>query len=73
MMNVFTGRLLTVIAGFALLMVACGDNGTGEVSDAAQTSGSTGEVTEGQTLEGELNLVGSTTVQPLAEVLAASF
>lgn len=73
MMNTFAGRLLIVIAGFALLMAACGDNGTSEISDAAQTAKSTGEVTEGQVLEGELNLVGSTTVQPLAEVLAASF
>lgn len=60
-MSTFFGRLLIVTAGIALLMLACGEDGTAE-----ETSGD-------QPLQGELNLVGSTTVQPVAEVLAASF
>ncbi|MFO8183642.1 MAG: phosphate ABC transporter substrate-binding protein [Candidatus Aegiribacteria sp.] len=60
-MNTFFGRLLIVTAGIALLMVACGEEGTAE------------EPAGDRPLEGELNLVGSTTVQPIAEVLAESF
>lgn len=68
-MNVFAGRLLVMVAGFALLMAACG----GDDTDTAAPVEGTGEEVQEQILEGELNLVGSTTVQPLAEVLAASF
>ena len=65
-MMTFGSRLLTVLASMVLLMAACGG---GEDTD---TAASLGEVQE-EILEGDLNLVGSTTVQPLAEVLAASF
>ncbi len=60
-MRVYKNSLLTLFAAFALLTVSCGrsNEGTGAVSDEA--------------LEGELNIAGSTTVQPLAEVLAESF
>lgn len=59
-------RLLTVLAAMVLLMAACGG---GEDTDTAAPADEAQE----EILEGELNLVGSTTVQPLAEVLAASF
>ncbi len=60
-MRVYKNSLLTLFAAFALLIVSCGgsNEGTAAVSD--------------ETLEGELNIAGSTTVQPLAEVLAESF
>ncbi|OPL18022.1 MAG: hypothetical protein AVO35_07635 [Candidatus Aegiribacteria sp. MLS_C] len=66
-MKLFAGRLLVMVAGFALLMAACGG---GEDTDTAVP---VEDVHPEEILEGELNLVGSTTVQPLAEVLAASF
>ncbi len=61
MMKLFTSRFLTIVTALALLIAACG--GEGEEALTATD----------ESLEGELNLVGSTTVQPLAEVLAESF
>lgn len=60
-MRVYKNSLLTLFAAFALQIVSCGgsNEGTAAVPD--------------ETLEGELNIAGSTTVQPLAEVLAESF
>lgn len=60
-MRVYKNSLSTLFVAFTLLIVSCGgsNEGTGAVSD--------------ETLEGELNIAGSTTVQPLAEVLAESF
>lgn len=69
-MNTFASRLLILIAGFTLLMVACGEGGNTETGTAGQGSA---EAAGEQVLQGELNLVGSTTVQPLAEVMAQSF
>lgn len=71
-MKLFTSRLLIIVAALTLLIAACG--GGGEEAGTATDQSSTGEsVNEEPSLEGELNLVGSTTVQPLAEVLAMSF
>lgn len=71
-MKLFTSRLLTIAATLALILTACG--GSDEETGTATDESATGEaVTEESSLEGELNLVGSTTVQPLAEVLAESF
>ncbi|MCD4702284.1 MAG: phosphate ABC transporter substrate-binding protein [Candidatus Aegiribacteria sp.] len=72
MMKLFTSRLLIIAATLALILTACG--GSDEETGTATDGSATGEaVTEESSLEGELNLVGSTTVQPLAEVLAESF
>ena len=58
-MTTYKSRLLTVLAAFALLTASCG--------------GGSDEAPEETGLEGELNIAGSTTVQPIAEVLAESF
>jgi phosphate transport system substrate-binding protein len=61
-------RLLTVLSATVFLMASCGGNDTERSSAENTVSG--GEVAG---LQGELNVVGSTTVQPLAEVFAESF
>ncbi len=71
-MKLFTGRFLTIVAALALLIAACGGEGE-ETGTAADQSSTNEAVNEEPSLEGDLNLVGSTTVQPLAEVLAISF
>jgi len=73
-MKLSASRLLTVLAALALLMAGCG-GGEEETATTAGDDASTEEaaVTEEAPLSGDLNVVGSTTVQPLAEVLAASF
>lgn len=71
-MRLFTIKLPIMIAALALMIAACG--GESEETGTATDQSAAGEVVnEEPSLEGELNLVGSTTVQPLAEVLAASF
>ncbi len=60
-MKIFSGRSMVLVTVLALLGAACG--GSNEETDTALDD----------TLEGELNIAGSTTVQPLAEVLAESF
>ncbi len=67
-MKLMTISLQILVPFLLLLALACGG---GEQSGEAQGQSSQNEGSPA--LEGELNLVGSTTVQPLAEVLAASF
>ncbi len=69
-MKLFTSWSLAIVAALALLIAACG--GSGEEAGTTTDELTTDDAEE-SSLEGELNLVGSTTVQPLAEVLAASF
>ena len=69
-MKLFTSWSLAIVAALVLLIAACG--GSGEEAGTTTDELTTDDAEE-SSLEGELNLVGSTTVQPLAEVLAASF
>ena len=67
-MKIFSRSVLVLIPVLLIMFAACGG---GEQSGEAreQSAGDQGT----PALSGDLNLVGSTTVQPLAEVLAASF
>jgi len=73
-MKLSASRLLTVLAALALLMAGCG-GGEEETATTAGDDASTEEaaVTEEAPLSGDLNVVGSTTVQPLAESLGEAF
>jgi len=61
--------LLTILAGAALVLPSCGEQAPAE--DVLQDSTTAEALPESFT--GELSVVGSTTVQPLAELLAAGF
>jgi len=64
--------VLTLLLGAALVLPSCGEQTPAE--DAPQDSTATANaVPEIESFSGEINVVGSTTVQPLAELLAAGF
>lgn len=64
--NVITRYVHFAVLGLLTVLVACGaDSGNDAASNEAHV--------EDTSLSGELNVVGSTTVQPVAEVLAEAF
>ncbi len=71
-MNSLTGRLPAMFGAFALLIASCAA-GDGERGRAMTQSENIVAGNRESSLEGELSLVGSTSIQPLAEVLAESF
>jgi len=73
MRNSLTVRMLGIAMVAGLVFAAgCGQSGE-PARDGGETAGGDGGETQEEVLSGELNVQGSTTVQPLAERLAEGF
>ncbi len=65
--------LITGLAAFALVTVACGDDGEPAATEAATTKAAAADEDKYAGLSGEIRIDGSSTVFPIAEAMAEEF